>query len=90
MNSLLEDKKKAKKEIQKQKKPLKGAEAAVNSAGVTVALLDSNEEKVAVGTPVAEALRRAKLLEIEGERLPISVNPPSVQKLEAFTSAHGF
>lgn len=83
------DKKKAKKEIQQmQKKTKGGAEAGVNTASsVTVALFDANDEKVAVGMPVAEALRRASHMEIEGERLPISVNPPSVQKLEVFGRA---
>jgi len=81
------DRKKAKKEIQ-QKQKATGAEVGTNTASsLNVALFDANDEKVAVGTPVAEALRRASHMEIEGERLPICVNPPSVQKLEVFGRA---
>ncbi|CAE7560346.1 Pde12 [Symbiodinium sp. CCMP2592] len=90
------DKKKAKKESNQKQKKTQQAASAPEAAGtsgaqpassVSVALYEANEEKVAVGTPVAEALRRASHVVIEGERVPISVNPPSVQKLEVFGRA---
>lgn len=82
------DKKRAKKEQKKSLPGTPGGEAAVatppNACGVSVALFDASGQRVADGTRVDEALLKAVYLEIEGEKLPISVNPPSLQKLEVF------
>ncbi|CAE8591968.1 unnamed protein product [Polarella glacialis] len=92
------DKKRAKKD-QKKKPPPGGyspEEAAAaakqrqeegQNSGIAVALLRADGERVTVGALIAQALSSASHLEIEGERLPILVNPPSVQKLEVFGRA---
>lgn len=85
------DKKRAKKE---KKKPMTEGDAqdgtevvavpVPQSNGLLVGLLNSEGVKVPDNTPVAEALAGAAHIDIEGERLPIVVNPPSIQKFEVF------
>lgn len=84
------DKKRAKKE---KKKPSADGQVAEPQAvavhvpqhhGLPVYVLDSQGAKIPNGTVVVEALRGASHIEIDGERLPVILNPPSVQKLEVF------
>jgi len=53
-------------------------------AGVPAALLSSDGSRVPDGLAVNEALRLASHVEIDGERLPLLVNPPVIAKLEVF------
>lgn len=84
----LNSRKKAKKD-----KPLKG-EAAIAAAQAVSAeyatglrLLKSDGVEIPGSTSMEAALRSAAHLEIEGERLPVSLNPPSITKLEIFGKA---
>mmetsp|Transcript_21320 Transcript_21320/g.47114 ORF Transcript_21320/g.47114 Transcript_21320/m.47114 type:complete len:619 (+) Transcript_21320:81-1937(+) len=78
------DRKRAKKE----KKKVAPGESAVTAQpqgmGINVCLLKADGERLPVDMPVAMALQQASHMEIEGDRLPVSINPPSVKKLEVF------
>eukprot|EP00929_Paragymnodinium_shiwhaense_P000652 TRINITY_DN100899_c0_g1_i1.p1 TRINITY_DN100899_c0_g1~~TRINITY_DN100899_c0_g1_i1.p1 ORF type:complete len:623 (-),score=116.79 TRINITY_DN100899_c0_g1_i1:220-2088(-) len=80
------DKKRNKKE---KKKPI-GTDgqmanvAQTTSGGLQVSLLGRDGAAIKGSTPVAEALQIASHVEIEGERLPVNVNPPTIKKLEVF------
>lgn len=79
------DRKKAKKD--KKKPPVtdgNGRPPESPNAGFAVRLLDDDGARIADGVHVVEALRRAKHIEIEGEKLAILVNPPAIRKLEVF------
>lgn len=84
----MNSRKKAKKE-----RPLKGeaAAAAAQEAQAVSAdyatglrLWNKDGAEIAGSTSVEAAFRMAAHLEIEGQRLPVSLNPPSIRKLEIF------
>eukprot|EP00419_Tripos_fusus_P012655 CAMPEP_0172666488 /NCGR_PEP_ID=MMETSP1074-20121228/7826_1 /TAXON_ID=2916 /ORGANISM="Ceratium fusus, Strain PA161109" /LENGTH=624 /DNA_ID=CAMNT_0013482865 /DNA_START=17 /DNA_END=1891 /DNA_ORIENTATION=+ len=81
------DRKRAKKE---RKKPgaVPGQEDVIavpsQSHGLAVGLVDSERVRIPDGTKVADALAKASHVDIEGELLPILVNPPSIVKFEAY------
>merc|ERR1719329_27455 len=77
----------------KKERPLKGeaAAAAAQEAQAVSAdyatglrLWNKDGVEIAGSTCMEVAFRAAAHLEIEGQRLPVSLNPPSIRKLEIF------
>jgi len=81
------ERKKAKKEKKKVGGPDESGKRPEASSGVAVSIIDKDGAHVADGTPVVEALQLAVRIEIEGDHLPIRVNPPAIKKLEVFGRA---
>lgn len=78
------DKKRAKKE---KKKPQAGGSstfAQATATGMSIRLVDANGIPIDGSTTVVEALSQATHIDVDGEKLPVFVNPPAVKKLEAF------
>jgi len=57
------------------------------SGGVAVSIIGKDGARVADGLSVVEALQQASSIEIEGEHLPIRLNPASIKKLEVYGRA---
>jgi 2',5'-phosphodiesterase len=57
------------------------------SAGVAVSIISKDGTRISDAVPVVEALQKAAHIEIEGEHLPIRLNPPAIKKLEVFGRA---
>ncbi len=67
----------------KQKKGKKKAAAAAPPPPPP-RLLDSTESEVDVATPLLEAFSLGKWLELEGARIPVALNPPTVVAVECY------
>eukprot|EP00927_Polykrikos_kofoidii_P026724 TRINITY_DN23755_c0_g1_i1.p1 TRINITY_DN23755_c0_g1~~TRINITY_DN23755_c0_g1_i1.p1 ORF type:complete len:656 (-),score=113.63 TRINITY_DN23755_c0_g1_i1:135-2102(-) len=81
------DRKRAKKERKKlQPSGLDGSTTVIQptSSGLAVSLLDKDGKSLPGTTTVEEALKLAGHMEIDGDRLPVMVNPPSIRKLEVY------
>lgn len=78
------DKKRAKKEKKKPQADGTGTFAQPTGSGMSISLLDESGGPIPGSVTVAEALAKATHFNIEGERLPVFVNPPAIKKLEVF------
>ena len=47
-------------------------------------LLDATDSEVDVATPLLDALTRGRWLELDGARLPVALNPPTVVSVECY------
>lgn len=78
------DKKRAKKEKVKAQGNGTTTVAQTTAPGMSICLVGANGSEINGSTTVAEAFSQARHLDIEGERLPLFLNPPSIKKLEAY------
>ena len=65
-------------------KQKKGKKAAPAPPAPPPRLLDTNAVEVDAATPLLEALSLGKWLELEGARLPVALNPPTVVSVECY------
>lgn len=64
--------------------PTASPPSASTGGAIVVSVLGRDGVGIHGSTPVAEALKCASYMEIDGERLLVSVNPPAIKKLEIF------
>lgn len=81
------ERKKAKKDKKKPNADEEGGKPADASSGIAVNILDKDGTRIADSMHIVDAMQRAACIEIEGEKISVSLNPPSIKKLEVYGKA---